>query len=185
MKDKIATKRLTLRQLELSDVDALSRLGGEFDIARMTGSFPHPFPPLSAEFRLMYLKQKWRQGLAHSYAITLDGGELIGMVDLFRATSNDDFEIGYWLGKPFWGQGYATEAARAVLEEARLSLGVSLIKAGAFTDNPASLRVLEKLGFVMTGVAEPYFSMARMKNTPSQSFELDLDKFGLADLKTA
>jgi len=177
MKDKIQTKRLTLRWPQLSDVGALSRLAGEFEIARMTGSFPHPFPPLSAEFRLMLLKQQWRHGLAFPYAITLDGGELIGMAELFRKTSDDVFELGYWVGRPFWGQGYATEASQALLENAHKLLGISQVKAGAFTDNAASLRVLGKLGFVMTGHDEAYFSMARMENAPSHLLELDLDKY--------
>lgn len=175
MKATIKTKRLTLRWPELSDVDALSRLAGEFEIARMTGSFPHPFPPLSAEFRLMFLKQQWRRGLAFPYAITLDGGELIGMVELFRKTAEDDFTLGYWVGRPFWGQGYATEASQALLEHAHKTLGVTQIKAGAFIDNPASLRVLSKLGFVITGLDEACFSVARMENTQSHLLELNLD----------
>jgi len=185
MTDPIQTKRLTLRAPQLSDVDALSRLAGEFEIARMTASFPHPFPPLSAEFRLMYLKQQWRHGLAISYAITRNGGELMGMIDLFRKTTDDDFELGYWVGKAFWGCGYATEAAAAVLEHARSSLNLSHIKAGAFTDNPASLRVLQKLGFVITGLDDAYFSMARMQNAPSHELELDLDKLVPPDVQAA
>ncbi len=180
MKDLITTGRLTLRWPSLDDVDALSTLAGEFEIACMTGSFPHPFPPLAAEFRLMFLKQQWRQGLAFPYAITLDGDELIGMVDLFRKTTDDDFELGYWVGKPYWGQGYATEAARALMQQARTTLGIDRIQAGVFTDNPASLRVLQKLGFVITGHDDTYFSMARMQNAESHLLELNLDNLKAA-----
>jgi len=180
MKDKIKTERLILRWPELTDVDALSTLAGEFDIARMTGSFPHPFPPLSAEFRLMFLKQQWRRGLAFPYAITLDGGELIGMVDLFRKTTDDTFELGYWVGKPYWGQGFATEAVKALIQEARAKLNITHLDAGVFTDNPASLRVLEKIGFVITGQDDGYFSMARMENAKSYLLALELDELNAA-----
>ena len=68
------------------------------------------------------------------------------------------FEIGYWLGRPFWGDGLATEAARAFTEEAR-ALGP--LEACHFVDNPASGRVLEKVGFAYTGEVEEHFSLAR------------------------
>jgi len=179
MKDKIETKRLTLRQLELSDVDALSRLGGEFDIACMTGSFPHPFPPLSAEFRLMYLQQQWRQGLAYPYAVTLDDDELIGIVNIFRRHANAELEISYWLGKPYWGQGYATEAAQAIIDEAHRTIGATTIIAGVFVDNPASLHILQKLGFKLTGESGMYFSMTRLKNVHCLDLRLDLNDSSL------
>ncbi|MEP1231493.1 MAG: GNAT family N-acetyltransferase [Litorimonas sp.] len=174
MKDILTTDRLTLRRVTLDDIAALSNLAGDYEIARMTGSFPHPFPPLSAEFRLMYLKQQWRRDLAFPYAITLDGKDLIGMADLFRKTTSDHFELGYWVGRPFWGQGYATEAASALIQHAQRTVGITYIKAGVFTDNPASLRVLTKLGFTLTGLDEAYFSMARMENAKSHLLELNM-----------
>ena len=180
MKDKITTDRLTLRRVTLDDVQDLSRLAGDYEIARMTGSFPHPFPLLSAEFRLMYLTQQWRQGLAFPYAITLDGSALIGMVDLFRKSAEHDFELGYWVGRPFWSCGYATEAARALMQHAHMTLGIHHIKAGVFTDNPASLRVLTKLGFTLTGLDEGYFSMARMEKAQSHLLELDIENLQIA-----
>lgn len=96
-------------------------------------------------------------------------------MDLFRSTPDAALEIGYWIGKPYWGQGLSTEAARAIIKEARETLGVEALLAGAFADNPASLRVLQKLGFKPTGIEEMYFSMARMKKARSINLRLDCE----------
>jgi len=172
LQETLKTERLILRQLKDSDAIALSKYGSDFDIARMTGSFPHPFPLLSAEFKIMHLRSMQRRGLAYPYVITLKGqDELIGIVDLFRKTIEDSFEIGYWVARPFWGQGYAAEAGEVVLREADLHLDTSTIRAGVFTDNPASFRVLEKLGFEPTGERDMYFSTARMEKAESVLME--------------
>ena len=175
MRNEIGTERLVLRQLALNDAAAFSKLAGDYDISKMTGSLPHPFPLYSAEFKIMYLRQQKRRGLAYPYAITVNGGELIGVMDLFRSAPDTALEIGYWIGKPYWGQGLSTEAAKAIIQEAKDRLGVQALMAGVFTDNPASLRVLEKLGFKTTGSEEMYFSMARMEKTRSVILRLDLE----------
>jgi len=109
----------------------------------------------------------------YPYAITIDGGELIGVMDLFRSASDAILEIGYWIGKPYWGQGLSTEAAKGIIDEAKETLGVKALLAGAFADNQGSLRVLEKLGFKPTGEEEMYFSMGRMKKARSIILRLD------------
>lgn len=175
MRDEIKTERLVLRQLTLDDAPAISKLGSDKDISRMTGSFPYPFPLLSAEFKVMHMRAQNRRSLAYPYAITIDGGELMGICDLFRRAPDDALEIGYWLGKPYWGQGYSTEAAKGLMAEARDCLGVNGLIAGAFSDNPASIRVLQKLGFELTDEEEMYFSMGRMKKAHSLSLRLDFE----------
>ena len=175
MRNEIGTERLVLRQLALNDAAAFSKLAGDYDISKMTGSLPHPFPLYSAEFKIMYLRQQKRRGLAYPYAITVNGGELIGVMDLFRSAPDTALEIGYWIGKPYWGQGLSTEAAKAIIQEAKDRLGVQALMAGVFADNPASLRVLEKLGFKTTGSEEMYFSMARMEKALSVILRLDLE----------
>jgi len=175
MRQEIRTERLVLRQLTLDDAKAFSKLAGDYDIAKMTGSLPHPMPLYSAEFKIMYLRRQKQRGLAYPYAVTRDGGELIGVMDLFRIAPDAALEIGYWIGTPFWGQGLSTEAAKAIIEEARDTLGVQALLAGAFVDNPASLRVLQKLGFTPTGVEDMYFSMARMEKVRSVNLRLDFE----------
>jgi len=175
MRDEIRTERLVLRELTLNDAAIFSKLAGDYDISKMTGSLPHPFPLYSAEFKIMYLRQQKRRGLAYPYAITVNGGELIGVMDLFRSAPDTALEIGYWIGKPYWGQGLSTEAAKAIIQEAKDRLGVQALMAGVFADNPASLRVLEKLGFKTTGSEEMYFSMARMEKARSVILRMDLE----------
>ncbi len=175
MRQEIKTERLVLRELKLSDAAAFSKLAGDYDISKMTGSIPHPFPLYSAEFKIMFLRQQKRRGLAHPYAISLDGGELIGVIDLFRSAPDSALEIGYWIGKPYWGKGLSSEAAKAIIAEARDTLGVKALVAGAFADNPASLRVLQKLGFRPTGEEDMYFSMARLEKARSINLRLDFE----------
>lgn len=174
MRETLHTKRLTLRQLELRDATAFSGFGTDIDVARMTGSFPHPFPLLAAEFKIMDLRAQKRRGLAQPYAITLKDGpdDLIGVADMFKRSEAALWEVGYWIGRPYWDQGFMTEACSALLSEADATFGPADRVAGVFTDNPSSARVLEKLGFERFGEIENYFSMARLKKAPCQNFIL-------------
>lgn len=173
MRDEIETERLVLRQTKQSDAAAFSRFASDIEIARMTGSIAYPYPILSAEFKIMTFHSAKRRGLAHPYAITVKGqDDLIGIADLFKRGADALWEIGYWIGRPFWGQGYMTEACSALLREADKTLGPEDRVAGVFTDNPGSARVLEKLGFERSGEPEYYFSMGRLKKALSQDFVL-------------
>jgi len=175
MRAIINTERLVLRPLVFADAPAFARHANDYDIAKMTGSFPYPFPLLSVEFKIMYLMSQRECGLSYPYAITIEGQDLMGIMDIFRSDDTTAFEIGYWIGRPFWKRGYVSEAAKAILNEARETLKVSTITAGVFNDNPASQRVLEKLGFKVLGPSAPYFSNARMKNTAGIDLELSFD----------
>lgn len=171
MRDIIETNRLTLRQIELRDAESFATLANDLDIARMTGSFPYPFPRLAVDFKVMYLRAQKRRGIGHGYAITETGQDrLIGVADLFRLKEGQPWELGYWVGKPYWGRGYITEACEALLSELENQHGPHAVTAGVFTDNPGSMRVLEKLGFKKDGKPGLYFSMARLAKAPSQSF---------------
>lgn len=171
MPDVLNTPRLALRPLRLSDATDFSVLANDFDIGRMTGSFPHPFPQLSAEFFIMKFAARRARAVAYPYAITKPSEDrLLGVMDIFKNTQ-DQWELGYWLGRPAWGQGFATEAGAALIDTARTVLGVQRIEACVFTDNPGSARVLEKLGFKQAeGGACSGFSMSRMESAPSQSY---------------
>jgi len=137
----------------------------------MTGSFPYPFPRLAVDFKVMYLRAQKRRGIGHAYAITETGQDrLIGVADLFRQETEQPWELGYWIGKPYWGRGYITEACEGLLSELESQHGPHCVTAGVFTDNPGSMRVLEKLGFQKAGQPDLYFSMARLAKAPSQSF---------------
>lgn len=173
MRNRFYTERLKLRQTEVRDAAAFSKLASDFDVARMTGSIPFPFPLLAAEFKIMSFHAGKRRGLAHPYTITLkDDDEMMGVVDLFKRDADSLWEIGYWIGRPYWGKGYMTEACAALLAEADNSLGPDDRTAGAFTDNLGSARVLKKLGFEPTGKPNHYFSMGRLKKALSQDYVL-------------
>lgn len=103
---------------------------------------------------------------------TDSGPQIIGSVGMGR-DPDGGLEIGYWVGRTYWGQGYASEGARAVLGVARM-LGHRRISAGHFTDNPASGAVLRKLGFSETGQVLPRFSLGRADHVPCRLFSLDL-----------
>ena len=171
MRDLLQTDRLILRTLAQSDAPAFSKYANDWDIARMTGSIPHPFPLVSTEIKILTMLSQKRRGLAHPYSITEDGVNMIGIMDIFRRSENADFELGYWVARPYWGLGYASEAAKALMEEAERTLGVKRFVAGVFADNPASMNVLRKIGFKQTGSEGPYFSMARLSHMESLSFE--------------
>ncbi len=100
--------------------------------------------------------------------------QLIGGIGAGRLPGSDELEFGYWLARPYWGQGYATEAGRALIANVRESLRQQRLVAGHFTDNPASGRVLAKLGFKPTGVTRLRWSAGRRAEAPCRDFVLDL-----------
>jgi RimJ/RimL family protein N-acetyltransferase len=100
-----------------------------------------------------------------------DGAQLIGCIGLKRG--DDGIELGYWFGRDHWGRGYATEAASAVLRLAR-TLGHRMVRACHFVDNPASGRVLRKLGFADTGVKRRSFCHGRGEFVPAALLAIDL-----------
>jgi RimJ/RimL family protein N-acetyltransferase len=85
-----------------------------------------------------------------------------------------ELELGYWIARPYWGRGYATEAGRAVIDHARHSLRLPRLSAGHFIDNPASGRVLAKLGFRPIGRIALRHSAGRGEPVPTRLFEIDL-----------
>ncbi|MFY9899061.1 MAG: GNAT family N-acetyltransferase [Xanthobacteraceae bacterium] len=142
----LKTARLSLRAPVRSDVRDIVALAGDRRVAENTARIPHPYSAADAEGFLALTNQKGGETV---FAIELDG-TLIGMcgVDLRQ----DGAELGYWLGVPFWGRGYATEAARALIDYAFAELGHDALSSGARVSNPASRRVLEKCGFQWAGV---------------------------------
>jgi RimJ/RimL family protein N-acetyltransferase len=140
------TARLTLRPLTLDDAQRVQELAGAREIALNTLTIPHPYPDGAAQEWI--LKQSGADGV---YAFGIDDGALAGVVGLHVKRDDDIAEIGYWIGKPYWGRGYATEAAREVMRFGFEKLGLNKIYAGYFTRNPASGSVLRKLGMKREG----------------------------------
>ena len=108
-----------------------------------------------------------------------DYPRIVGGIGL--APDEQGHELGYWLTPDAWGRGYATEAGRAVLEIARYGLRLKRLHSGHFVDNPASGRVLHKLGFRVTGTIKGRYSAGRGAITPCRLLELDLTEAADAD----
>ncbi len=142
----LQTARLSLRAPAASDVAAIVALAGDRRVAENTARIPHPYAAADAQSLFASINRASGETV---FAIERDG-VLIGMcgIDLRR----DGAELGYWLGVAFWRHGYATEAARAVIDYAFSELGHPVLHSGARVSNPASRRVLEKCGFQWTGV---------------------------------
>lgn len=143
------TDRLVLRRPHANDAAAIVAIVGDRDVARRLARVPHPYGPADAAFFLDHVAPgEW------VWAITLRGDDrLIGVVGLTPGADTDTAELGYWLSPACWGKGIVTEAARAVVAHGFTTLGLGGLTSGHFADNPASGRVLEKLGFVVTGRA--------------------------------
>jgi RimJ/RimL family protein N-acetyltransferase len=105
--------------------------------------------------------------------------QLVGSCGLGRRPSGS-VEMGYWIARPFWGCGYATEACGALIDIAR-ALGLPQLEGSHFLDNPASARVLEKLGFEPLGIVAPRLSCARGQEVPARLMRLRLEAECVAD----
>ena len=133
----LESDRLILRPPRPSDITAMTVWLSDYDVAKMTVRVPYPYYEAYAEDFIAAAPQ-------HRFVITRkDGGLFLGMIGLHP---EEDCEFGYWLGKPFWGMGYATEAARRLVKFAFEEMGQGHVSAGWYHDNPASGHVLAKLG---------------------------------------
>lgn len=155
---RIDTPRLTLRPPARQDTVRLTALINDVDIARMTTHIPHPYGPAEAEAFLALAEAGRRQGDLH-FLIEHPGEGVVGGLGLMARQAGT--EIGYWLGRPYWGQGLATEAVKAALAWAARTGGRRQVHAWHFNDNPASGWVLTKAGFLYTGVRRCMMSAAR------------------------
>ena len=152
------TARLTLRAPRGEDAPRMAELANDYDIAKMTGRIPHPFAVEQAEDFIARMERRDPDREAVFTIENKDDG-LLGVLGLHPSPAGA--EIGYWLGRPFWGRGYATEAVSAALAWARADWGRRFIVSGHFADNPASGQVLIKAGFLYTGEVTDRFSLAR------------------------
>lgn len=150
---ELCTERLLLRDFRKSDKTALKELCGHRDIAATTLSIPHPFTLQDAEDWLEKKERDFEEGNEIAWAVCIKNtGELSGGVGLRLEPKHDSAELGYWIGKSYWGRGYATEASREVLAFAFEKLGLNRVEAHHMTGNEASGRVLNKLGMKYEGM---------------------------------
>lgn len=163
------TERLLLRPGWAEDAPALAAAIADEAIVRNLASAPWPYHLTDAE---AFLHAQAAAPLPSFLIVRRTNGapELIGAAGLGEAPDGE-VELGYWIARPHWGQGYATEAAAAVIDIARAGLRLKRLTASHFVDNPASGRVLEKLGFQATGDIACRFSKGRGEAAPSKLFD--------------
>jgi RimJ/RimL family protein N-acetyltransferase len=164
----LATERLILRALRLSDAAVVAALADDRRIAENTARIPHPYTLANAESFIAAVTRP--DSRENAFAVTLADGDLLGMCGVSSQEAEAP-ELGYWFGAPYWGQGYATEAARAVIDYAFSDVGHEVLHSGAHVTNPASRRVLEKCGFQWTGV--------RLQRVRALASSVPVDQFRL------
>ena len=155
----IETRRLLLRAPAPRDVSAIAQLANDEAITRNTLRMPHPYGHRDAE---AFVTDVAAQNPAKANTFLIEHEDLgpVGVIGLFEDADLAP-EIGYWIGQPFWGRGFATEALEGALVWAGKRWRRRALMSGHFADNPASGRVLEKAGFLYTGEVRRQFSKAR------------------------
>ncbi len=145
--------RLLLRPFALADAPEVQRLAGAPEVADTTLNLPHPYGEGVAEGWIGGHAARFASGGGVNYAITLRAdGALMGSVSLLVTRRHRRAELGYWLGLPYWNRGYMTEAAGALVEHGFSLLDLHKIEATHMTRNPASGRVMEKIGMTREGL---------------------------------
>lgn len=156
---RLETNRLILRPPEECDVPTVVALIGDYDVAKNLSAVPHPYSEADARSWLDKQPANLAAGTDYSFSIVRkEDGAHMGGCGLHKKENGNEF--GYWLGRPYWKNGYATEAARRIVEFAFFELQLESVWAAWFHDNPNSGHVLEKVGCRLNG-QETHSCMAR------------------------
>jgi RimJ/RimL family protein N-acetyltransferase len=156
---RLQTPRLVLRPPEVRDVDQLASLLNDFEVSRMTGRIPHPYARNDAE---AFVESAVALPISEGINLVIETEEigLVGGLGFFLG-SDRSAEVGYWIGRDFWGRGLASEALECALLWAATEWGRRWVRARHYQDNPASGQVLIKAGFLYTGQRPQLPSIAR------------------------
>jgi [ribosomal protein S5]-alanine N-acetyltransferase len=157
----IETRRLKLQRFTLADAQHVERLAGDARIAATTATIPHPYSIEAARAWIATHAADAAAKRSLTLAVRLRSHDaLIGAISLLRwSPEHAQAELGYWIGVPHWGQGYATEAVTSVIALGR-SLGITRVTGRCFASNPASARVMQKAGLEPEGCLRAH----RLKN---------------------
>ena len=171
---RIETRSLWLRWPRAKDVDAIVRLAGDRAVAEMTARIRHPIDRSETEAFVIEARRcnALGDGLAMAIALRGDPAGLAGFVGIRPDPASGGARLGYWLGRPYWGRGLATEAAAAMAHAYFAYAGGTVLTAEARVDNPASRRVLETPGFAHVGTATEYVPV-RGRDMTSDRFRRD------------
>lgn len=170
----LATARLHLRPLAPDDAPAIAAALQDPAIATGAADIPYPFSLETATRWIEMTIAMAARGTGITYAILAgDAGEHIGEIGLDMVPAHRRAEVGYWISRPFWGRGYATEATRRVIRLTFEELGINRVGANCYTRNIGSARVLQKSGLRYERSARQYFY-----NPLTQQYE-DVDFYAL------
>jgi RimJ/RimL family protein N-acetyltransferase len=153
----IETTRLRMRPLSDDDLIDLVTLAGDWEVARWLATMPHPYSQVDGREWIARVQNDHATGRPRRFAIALkETDRLIGGVGLDGSTGDDAGEpaLGYWVGQPYWGKGYAREAVAAVIGYGLRTLGMATIRAYTDPRNLASQNVLLRCGLEQVGEIE-------------------------------
>ncbi len=172
----LRTERLLLRPLQPGDAPALHRLVNDWAVVRNLSALPFPYPRPLADEWIESTARQMDEGSGYHLAIAgpEEGSELVGCIGLRLDLSPRVGNLGYWVGRRFWGHGVASEAAARVARWALANLDLDRLEAHVAADNPASAAVLRRAGFREVGTGEAGF-LARGGRHPVIRFEADRD----------
>ncbi len=152
---RLQTERLILRPPESGDVPALATALNDFEITKNLALVPHPYTTDDAAAYVVRAAEDWASGQTYRFVMRrITDDHFVGCCGLHR--EDRALELGYWIAKPLWRQGYASEATRRVATFAFDELGAKLLTAGWYHDNGISSLVLAKLGFKAVGVEKAH-----------------------------
>ncbi len=156
---EIETRRLTLRPPKHSDSTRLAQLANDFAICSMTTRMPYPYTVGDARGFIELVGDQDRRR-DNAFLIEHEDEGVVGAIG-FHKPQGEPLELGYWVGRSYWGRGFATEAVQGALHWAKTEWRRRMVVAGHFTDNAASAQVLVKAGFLYTGEVQTRHSRAR------------------------
>jgi len=150
---KLETRRLILRKPEAADARGVQTLIANWEIAKWLSRLPWPYPDGAAAEWIERMHREVAMGHGYAFGIFVKNRPFDGIVGVLglHLREHGEWEFGYWLGEPYWGLGYMSEAAPAVIRWAFEGLGLDRVEAGHFVGNEGSARVLLRSGFEYTG----------------------------------
>jgi len=141
----IETERLILSQLKEEDLPFVTEYLQDKIFSDVTSNIPYPYTGEHAKFWMKMSRESFENNIGYTFAVRNKEGQILGAIGL-HDRDDDKAELGYWMGKPFWNKGYITEAATALIDFGFNELQINKIYATYFLDNPASGRIMEKIG---------------------------------------
>lgn len=167
----LLTERLVLRSPHVEDIDTISLLANNQAIASMVSHMPHPYTRADAVDFVRKSATRANGNCVYAMTTAIDG-KFIGCCALRSTADPDGLEVGYWVGLPYWGVGFATEAVHALVDTGFRTTDINHIDASCRVTNTASRRVLQKSGFQFQGT-DMHHVMALNASVSAERFRLD------------